>query len=215
MTNPSPISYPIHLNLSNRLCVVIGGGEVALRKVRSLIEAGGKVRVISPEAHLDLEALETEGAIERERATYSPLHLEGAFLVFAATNRTEVNLEVVKEANRLGVLVNSADAPEAGDFVTPSVIRRGALCLSVTTGGSSPMLSARISRELEERFGVEYEVYLELLGAMRSKIKSHTSNPTYRKQLLSALLKQEPRLLSLLREGKRDEAERLAQSVLE
>ena len=202
-------SYPIHLNLANRLCVVIGGGSVAVRKVRGLLESGAVVRVVSPSFMPELETLGNLGEIELVRTIYSPANLTGAFLIFAATDRADVNAEVVSCANNLRILVNSADDPEAGGFVTPSVVRRGKLCLSVTTGGASPTLAAKISGELETRFGAEYAPYLELLSRARTQIQAKIASPSERRRLLGALLDLELELLELLRNGNTEEAERL------
>ena len=209
-----PISYPIHLNLSNRLCVVVGGGAVAERKVLGLLEAGGRVRVVSPALSPKLTQLELAGEIETIVSAYHSSYIQEAFLVFAATNLPEVNAQIALDAKALNLLVNSADSPDAGDFVTPSVLRRGELCLSVTTGGGSPMLSSRISAELATRYGVEYGAYIELLGRFRVSIKTSIKEAPHRKAALAAILTRETELLALLREGKTEEADRMAESVL-
>ncbi len=209
-----PISYPIHLNLSNRLCVVVGGGAVAERKVLGLLEAGGRVRVVSPALSPNLLKLGVSGEIETIVSAYRSSYIQEAFLVFAATNLPEVNAQIVLDAKALNLLANSADTPDAGNFVTPSVVRRGELCLSVTTGGGSPTLSSRISAELSERFGEEYGAYIELLGRFRVSIKAKIKDPPLRKAALVAILTRESELLALLKEDKTEEADRMAEAVL-
>ncbi len=209
-----PISYPIHLNLSNRLCVVVGGGAVAERKVLGLLEAEGRVRVVSPVLSPKLTQLKLAGEIETIVSAYHSSYIQEAFLVFVATNLPEVNAQIALDAKALNLLVNSADSPDAGDFVTPSVVRRGELCLSVSTGGGSPMLSSRISAELSERYGEEYGEYIELLGRFRVSIKKSIKEAPHRKAALAAILTRETELLALLREGKTEEADRMAESVL-
>ncbi len=209
-----PISYPIHLNLSNRLCVVVGGGAVAERKVLGLLEAGGRVRVVSPALSPKLSKLGGSGEIETIVSAYHSSYIQEAFLVFAATNLAEVNAQIVQDAKSLNALSNSVDNPESGDFVTPSVVRRGELCLSIATGGGSPTLSSRISAELSERFGEEYGAYIELLGKFRVSIKARIKESLTRKAALAALLTCETELLALLREDKTEEANRMAEAVL-
>jgi siroheme synthase-like protein len=157
------VLYPIFLDLSGRRCVVVGGGEVANRKARKLLQARARVVVISPEIGADLESV----AIEVHRRAYREGDLEGAYLVFAATNVREVNAAVTREAKERGVPVNVADKPSEGDFALPSTLRRGRLQVSVSTGGASPTLARRIRGELEEVFGPEWAGIVEELDRNR------------------------------------------------
>ena len=157
------VLYPIFLDLSGRRCVVVGGGEVANRKARKLLQARARVVVISPEIGADLESV----AIEVHRRAYREGDLEGAYLVFAATNVREVNAAVAREAKERGVPVNVADKPSEGDFALPSTLRRGRLQVSVSTGGASPTLARRIRGELEEVFGPEWAGIVEELDRNR------------------------------------------------
>src|SRR2546423_3621673 len=138
-------AYPLMLDVSDRLAVIIGGGRVAARKARGLIEAGAtKVRMVSPTFHKDVPA-----AVERIAGRYEPRHLEGAGLAFAATDSGETNDAVVRDARRLGVLVCRADGDHeaAGDFATPAVMRKGALTVVVSAaGGAGPAAVGRGQR---------------------------------------------------------------------
>jgi precorrin-2 dehydrogenase/sirohydrochlorin ferrochelatase len=151
------VLYPIFLDLSGRRCVVIGGGEVANRKARKLLQARARVVVISPEIGAELESV----AVEVHRRPYRAGDLEGAYLAFAATNVREVNAAVAREAKERGVPVNVADKPSEGDFALPSTLRRGRLQVAVSTGGASPTLAQRIRGELEEAFGPEWAGIVE------------------------------------------------------
>ena len=126
--------------------MVVGGGEVANRKARKLLQARAKVVVISPDVEPELASM----AVEVRRRPYTEGDLEGAFLAFAATNRRDVNAAVALEARERGILANVADKPAEGDFALPSTLRRGQLQVAVSTGGASPALAQRIRRELEE-----------------------------------------------------------------
>ena len=157
------VLYPIFLDLSGRRCVVVGGGEVANRKARKLLQARARVAVISPEIGAELESV----AAEVHRRPYREGDLEGAYLAFAATDSREVNAAVAREANERGVPVNVADRPSEGDFALPSTLRRGRLQVAVSTGGASPTLARRIRDELEEVFGPEWAGIVEELHKNR------------------------------------------------
>ena len=151
------VLYPIFLDLSGRRCVVVGGGEVANRKARKLLQARARVVVISPEIGAELESV----AVEIHRREYREGDLEGAYLAFAATNVRKVNAAVAREAKERGIPVNVADSPSEGDFALPSTLRRGRLQVAVSTGGASPTLARRIRGELEEAFGPEWAGIVE------------------------------------------------------
>jgi precorrin-2 dehydrogenase / sirohydrochlorin ferrochelatase len=143
--------------------VVVGGGEVANRKARKLLQARAKVVLISPEVKPELESM----AAEVRRRPYKEGDLEGASLAFAATNVRDVNAAVAREARRRGIPVNVVDEPSEGDFALPSVLRRGRLQVAVSTGGASPTLAQKIRRELEAVFGSEWAGVVEELRRKR------------------------------------------------
>jgi precorrin-2 dehydrogenase/sirohydrochlorin ferrochelatase len=159
------VLYPIFLDLSGRRCVVVGGGEVAGRKARKLLQARAEVVVISPEVRPELESV----AAEVHRRPDEQGDLEGAYLAFAATDAREVNAAVAEEAKDRGIPVNVADRPSEGDFALPSTLRRGRLQVAVSTGGASPTLARGIKGELEELFGPEWAGVVEELHAARLK----------------------------------------------
>jgi precorrin-2 dehydrogenase/sirohydrochlorin ferrochelatase len=159
------VLYPIFLDLSGRRCVVVGGGEVAGRKARKLLQARAEVVVIAPEVRSELESV----AAEVHRRPYEQGDLEGAYLAFAATDAREVNAAVAEEAKDRGIPVNVADRPSEGDFALPSTLRRGRLQVAVSTGGASPTLARGIKGELEELFGPEWAGVVEELHAARLK----------------------------------------------
>jgi len=138
-------AYPLNLDVTDRLVVIIGGGKVAARKCEGLLAAGAKrVRVVSP-AFCD----RVPAGVERVAATYEPKHLDGAGLVFAATNVPAVNDAVVRDAQSRGVFVNRADSSDAlaGDFSTPAIHRQEAVLVTVSAGGS-PVLAARLRDQI-------------------------------------------------------------------
>ena len=163
--------YPMFLKISGKRCVVVGGGGVARRKVRALLEHGASVEVISPDPCPELDKLVETGEIKVLRRRYQPGDLQGAFLAIAATDNRALNRQVVKEAQDRAVLVSVADDPQNSDFILPSYVRRGALTIAVSTGGVSPALARKIRSRLEKDFGDEYASLVRLIGEVRAEVK--------------------------------------------
>ena len=169
------------LDLSGRLVVIIGGGGVAARKAAGLLAAGAlRVKVIAPEI---CDAVPQ--AAERVLEEYLPRHLDGAGLVFAATDRAEVNAAVVRDAHRLGLLVNRADSGEedAGDFSTPAVLREEELVVTVSAGGN-PTLAAAIRDDLQTRMDARWLKLARAMKVLRPRAQQETSGEVRRALLL-------------------------------
>ena len=164
-------NFPVFLNVRRKKCVVIGGGQVALRKIRTLLDCGASVTVISPVLHPDLSELANKKSIQVIRRSYKSGDLKGAFIVIAATDTKETNRKVAKEAGRVGALVNVVDDPEPSDFIVPSLLRRGDLTIAISTGGMSPALAKKIRTRLEEAFGEEYGLLVSLVEEVRSTLR--------------------------------------------
>ena len=143
--------YPVFLDLRGRPVLVVGGGKVALRKARGLVEAGARLTVVAPECRPEFERLPVRLARRRFRAS----DLEGAFLAFTATDDRAVNARVAREARRRGIPVNVADSRDECDFLVPARVRRGHLQIAVSTGGERPRLAADLRRRLESVLGVK------------------------------------------------------------
>ena len=163
--------FPVFLNVRRKKCVVIGGGQVAFRKVRTLLDCGASVTVISPVLHPDLSELANKKSIQVIRRSYKSRDLKGAFIVIAATGTKQTNRKVAKEAGRVGALVNVVDDPEPSDFIVPSLLRRGDLTIAISTGGMSPALARKIRTRLEDSFGEEYALLVSLVEEVRSTLR--------------------------------------------
>ena len=163
--------YPIFLDLSGRKCVVVGGGPVALRKAKALMEHGGNVQVISPDLCPELARMVEKGTIQVTQKGYESGGLEGAFIVIAATDDKEINSRVAREAGERGVLVNVVDDPKHSDFIVPSYLRRGPLTIAISTAGRSPALARKIRTLLEEEIGAEYASLALMIGEVRSELR--------------------------------------------
>lgn len=204
--------YPIVLTqLEQARCVVVGGGEVAARKIRALLDSSANVTVISPELQPQLAEWRDAGQILHEARPYQSGDLLGAFLVIAATDRRDVNAAVVAEARERGLLCNVADDPGNSTFHTLGAVMRGDVLLAVATGGDSPALSAHIRRKLEATFGPEYGVLARRLGALRREIGQQLS-PAARTQLWRTLVSDE--VLEWLRNGDEARLEHYIQTLV-
>jgi siroheme synthase-like protein len=170
-TSKRIVYYPVSLNIQGKRCVVIGGGKVALRKIKMLLDCGANVSVISPKPHPDIAKLSKERAIHLIQRDYESQDLKGAVIAIVCTDVKEVNRKVADEAKKAGILVNVADDPEPSDFIIPAFFRRGNLTLAVSTSGVSPALARKIRTKLEKSFGEEYASLLSLIGEVRSTLK--------------------------------------------
>lgn len=182
--------YPVNLNIADKLCLVVGGGAVALRKTKSLLAAGAKIRVISPEIHSELHVLARNDQIEWFARGFVEGDVKGAFLVFAATNNQDVQILVTKEAAKYAVLLNSADDPRHSQFHVPAHFRRGKMLVTVSTGGSSPALAKKIRKKLETELVPEYGIVVELLSLIREKVVGPDDNSVLNGELFRRLLQQ-------------------------
>src|SRR5262245_21193120 len=142
--------YPVFLNLQNKRVVVVGGGEVAERKVESLLETGALITVVRPTLTSKLDGLAQANRIHILRRRYADGDCDGAAFVFTATDDPKVSAEVYHAANQSGALVNTADQPALCDFILPAVARQGDIAIAVSTGGTSPGLAARLRDKIAE-----------------------------------------------------------------
>lgn len=163
------MQYPVNLVLDGRRCLVVGGGRVALRKVEGLVACGARVTVVASRVDPHLRGL--PGVIVAERPWQAD-DMAGMWLVIAATDDPSVNRAVFDEGQRRGVWVNGADDPANCSFTLPSVVRRGDLQVTVSTGGRSPALATWLRRRLEGEIGPEYAVLLDLLASERDGLKA-------------------------------------------
>jgi precorrin-2 dehydrogenase/sirohydrochlorin ferrochelatase len=213
MSSGPHAAYPVVLTgLADSLCTVVGGGEVAQRKIEALTEAGAeRIRVVAPEVTPCLERLRRARRLEHLARPYLPGDLDGSFLVIAATDDPRVNRAVAAEAGASGVLVNVVDAPELGNFTTPASVRRGDLLLAISTGGTSPALAARIRRDLEQRYGAEFVMLLNLLRRLRPVAATRLTAP-YRRCFWRSLSSR--KVLTEVRSGRMEHVEDYAEKLL-
>ena len=179
----------------------------------ALREAGAQPQVIAPDLCETLQQQARAGEIQLVQRRYQPGDLEGAWLVIAATDDPAINEAVWQEAQLRGILVNVVDDPPHCNFHVPATVRRGALTLSISTGGTSPALARRIRQDLEQEYDAVYEGYLALLGRLRPLIQDTVSGAARRKALWEALL--DSQILELLRSGEYDAAGARASEIIQ
>jgi precorrin-2 dehydrogenase/sirohydrochlorin ferrochelatase len=160
--------YPVNLILTGEPCLVVGGGPVAARKIDGLVACRARVHVIAETAGPDVRAR----AVPLEERRYRRGDVAGFRLVFAATDDPGVNHTIYEDARAAGVWVNTADDPAACTFTLPSVVRRGPIMVTVSTGGYSPALAVWLREHVEEELGPEYEVLVDLLSEARNDMKA-------------------------------------------
>ena len=195
--------YPSLLNIQGKRCVVVGGGEVALRKVKALLDCGASVTVVSPTLCPELSQLAAAKTIKVLAKEYEPEDLRDAFIAIAATDESDTNKKVAYEARRQKILVNVVDSPEQSDFIVPSCFHRGDLTIAVSTAGKSPALARKVRTRLEKQFGEEYAVIVALVEQVRSELRKRAvivSGDDWQKALDLDLL------IELLRTGQREKA---------
>ena len=199
--------YPMNVDLVGRLVIIIGGGVVAERKVRGILalDAEVAVRVIAPAMTDVLRDLADCEQIEWREEYYVGGMLEGAFLVYAATDSPSVNAEIAAEAKRLGLLVNVIDDPNASSFQLPATLRRGDFLLTVSTGGGSPALSRAIRMEMEQLYPPAFGLWLERVALLRSELQE--TLPSSRERTLFWRMALRPHLLDMIRNGELEKAE--------
>jgi len=196
--------YVACLKLAGRRCLVIGGGEIALEKVEGLLACDGQVEIVAPEAVPRLVELAAEGSIDWCRREYAEADLDGAFMAIAATDDTEINIQVWEQAEARAMLVNVVDVPPLCNFILPAIVRTGPLAIAISTAGASPALAKRMKREIAALFGEEYARLAVLLNDVRGWAKS--TLPTYqdRKLFFESIVNGQPDPIELLRAGRED-----------
>lgn len=197
------VLFPVFLDLTGRRCVVIGGGSVALRKIRKLLQAGADVVVVAPRICKGVERLACRGRVQAVKRAFRETDLAGSLMVIAATSDCMVNTRVVETARRKGIPVNVVDSPSQCDFLVPAVMQRGPLQIAVSTGGSSPAMAKKVRKELEKRYGPEYAAALRVMRKLRPRVL--TEVPAGRRSAVFTAM-YAPRIMALFRNGRHADA---------
>lgn len=163
--------YPVFINLSGRNCTVAGGGQVALRKVTTLLQYGADITVISPRLCKGLSDLDCQGKIHVRHRAYRAGDLQGAYIAIIATGNRGTNLQASLEAKANRIPVNVVDNAGLSDFIVPSIIRRGCVSIAISTSGKSPALARKIRTRMEGEFDAGYGELALLIEGVRREAK--------------------------------------------
>ncbi len=204
---------PIFLRVQDQHCLVVGGGEVAARKVELLQRAGARVTVLAPELGATLAQTVQAGRIQHRRATFSAADIEGFMLVVAATDHTTVNQAVSTAARARGLPVNVVDQPALCSFIMPSIIDRSPVIVAVSTGGSSPVLARLLRARLETLIPAAYGRLAALVAAFRERVKQRINSGPARRLFWEHTL-QGP-VAELVFSGQEQKAEQALMAALE
>ena len=180
-------TYAIMLDIRERLAVVVGGGRVGLRKVRSLGRAGARVRLVAEKVADDADL----GGVELLQEAYQAEALVGAALVFACTDDRELNSRIARDARQAGAIVNAADQPDDCDFYLPAVAEDGDVVVAVGTGGSSPALAAKLRDRAAAALPDGVGLYAAALGHLRGRLKTKVPDAARRGEIMKALAGEE------------------------
>ncbi|MFB3879750.1 MAG: bifunctional precorrin-2 dehydrogenase/sirohydrochlorin ferrochelatase [Armatimonadota bacterium] len=208
---PRPF-FPAFIDLRGKLCLVVGGGEVAARKARSLLAAGARLRVVAPELSQQMSALAANCEVTCAPRHYAEGDLDGTLLVFAATDDADVNAAVYRDATARGLLVNVVDDPAHCTFIVPSQVVRDGIRIAISTQGQSPALAKRLREKIEAAIPPAYGKLAALMGRLRAEVRKSVPSLGERSERWQAVLDSD--VLSLIEQQRLAEAEALARNIL-
>ncbi len=203
---PDTADYPIMLNLVGKVCVVVGGGQIATRKITSLLAHGAQIVVVSPNLTPTLQRLVAEKIIEWRPQVYATgiLNKYKPTLVFAATDRPAVNRIVAEDTQSIGAWVNVVDGETDSDFSNMISLSRPPLKIGISTGGASPALAKHLRHKLNELIGDEYHILAQWLGDLRDALQDSTTTQAERAAIYDQIL--ESKIPELLQAGQTEDA---------
>ena len=204
--------YPIFLDLKDQNVLVVGGGEIAERKILNLLRYGCHIHVVSPELTSQLEKLVVEKKIQHIPEQSLNEAMSEAYMVIAATDDPVVNGQIASRAKEQGLLFNAVDQPRDCNFIMPSIVKSGDLQIAISTGGKSPALAKKIRKEMQSLFGSEYGSLVELLGMLRTEVLARSDRSSENKPTFENLVNSD--LLELIRKGDIDGIRAALRSIL-
>ncbi len=203
---------PIFCRLDNKPVLLVGGGEVAQRKARLLLDAGAQLTVVAPELDPELAELAANDSIEWLAGEFAPQQLAGKWLVVAATDRREVNALVYQSANQARIFSNVVDDPKRSSFIMPSIIDRSPLMVAISSGGKAPVLARLLREKLEALLPQHLGAVAAFAGSLRDRVKARFATMGERRRFWERLLGAD-RLGQALARGDRASANQLADSL--
>lgn len=180
--------FPLYVDLKNKKVLIVGGGKIALGKIKALLPFEPQITVVSPEGREALCELARAHKLTWNRKTYEKEDLEGAYLVIAATSDVPVNERIYNDSILKGLLINVVDDPEKCTFIFPSIVKREDLVIGISTSGKYPALSKALRKKLEAHYPQVYGDLLNRLSVFRDKIMVTVSEPNERKAILTRVV---------------------------
>ena len=207
-------TFPFFFKLNDRLCLIVGGGEIARHKASMLLKANARIRLVAPNLHPSTGALvDADDRITLVEREFEPRDLDGVCLAVAATDSHETNQQVATAAQALNIWVNVVDMPQLGNLIFPSIVDRNPLVIAIGSGGRSPVLVRLLRARLETLIPATYGNLADLVGQLRSKAKEVFPNIDIRRRFWDNQL--QGRAGGLALEGQIDEAKEIIESTLE
>ncbi|MGL6565556.1 siroheme synthase CysG [Aeromonas dhakensis] len=203
---------PIFCRLDNKPVLLVGGGEVAERKARLLLDAGAQLTVVAPELDPELAELAASGSIEWLAGEFAPQQLASKWLVVAATDRREVNALVYQSANQARIFANVVDDPKRSSFIMPSIIDRSPLMVAISSGGKAPVLARLLREKLEAMLPQHLGAVAAFAGSLRDRVKTRFASMGERRRFWERLLGAD-RLGQALARGDHASAHQLADTL--
>lgn len=205
--------YPVNLNLEKKDCLVVGGGAVAERKIRRLLEYGAKVTVVSPKFNQGIIRLSKQNKILIYKHHVNLRDIVRRFLVISATGERRINSLVSQYCKESDILVNVVDSPGECNFILPSVVRKGDLTISISTDGIAPALAKKIRGMLEKKFGVEYAKLLKIMKKIRPRALKKIKNTKLRRIFFEKAVNYG--IVQLLKRGQEKQVKEKLEQILE
>lgn len=164
--------FPIFVDLDAQPVLIVGGGEVAARKIRQLMKSGARPRVVAQELNEELGGLLADNRLEHLGTRFEPEQLAGCRLVVAATDDRALNRRVADAAEAAGLLCNVVDDPEASRYITPSIVERAPITVAISTAGAAPVLARRLRERIEALLPAAYGCIAEFMERHRQRVKT-------------------------------------------
>ncbi|PKM22278.1 MAG: uroporphyrinogen-III C-methyltransferase [Gammaproteobacteria bacterium HGW-Gammaproteobacteria-14] len=204
---------PVAWRLRDQLALIVGGGEIALRKARLLARAGARLRVVSPEVEAELDALAVQSGGEVIVARYIAEHLHGVTLAIGATDDMSVNQQLHQDALHVGVPVNVVDNPPLCTFIFPAIVDRDPLLISISSGGASPVLARWARSKIETLLPTRLGELASLMGRFRKPLAAKLPQIGARRLFWEGLL--DGALMETVLAGRTADAEQLLQAAVD